>query len=75
MFNRLLWEFRVFESHVTGLGPSIQPVQIPLQNLPTLKKIDTPTQLGVNCKLAEGALDPLVQIVVSPVLSPGEHHL
>ncbi|KAK4806791.1 hypothetical protein QYF61_005587 [Mycteria americana] len=45
------------------LGPSIQPVQIPLYSLPTLKQINTPTQLGVICKLTEGALDPLVQII------------
>ncbi|KAK4829094.1 hypothetical protein QYF61_002045 [Mycteria americana] len=46
------------EPHTIDLGPSIQPVQ----SLPTLKQINTPTQLGVICKLAEGALDPFVQI-------------
>ncbi|KAK4826455.1 hypothetical protein QYF61_009182 [Mycteria americana] len=51
------------EAHTMGLGPSIQPVQIPLQSLPTLQQINTPTQLGVICKLTEGALDPLVQII------------
>ncbi|KAK4814519.1 hypothetical protein QYF61_021620 [Mycteria americana] len=51
------------EPHTTGLGPSIQPVQVPLQTLPTLKKINTPTQLGVICKLTEGTLNPLVQII------------
>jgi len=40
----------------------IQSVQIPLQSLPTLQQIDTPAQLGVICKLAEGALNPLMQI-------------
>ncbi|KAK4814948.1 hypothetical protein QYF61_006892 [Mycteria americana] len=40
----------------------IQPVQVPLQSLPPLKQINTPAQLGVICKLAEGALDPLFQI-------------
>jgi len=45
-----------------GLSPLIQSVQIPLQNLPTLKQIVTPTQLGVICKRTEGALDPLIQI-------------
>ncbi|KAK4810832.1 hypothetical protein QYF61_008804 [Mycteria americana] len=49
--------------HTIDLGPSIQPVQVPLQSLPTLQKINTPTQLGVICKLAEGALDPFVQII------------
>ncbi|KAK4823942.1 hypothetical protein QYF61_008328 [Mycteria americana] len=51
------------ESHTIGLGSLIQPVQIPLQSLPTLKQINTPTQLGVICKLTEGALNPLVQII------------
>ncbi|KAK4829830.1 hypothetical protein QYF61_006840 [Mycteria americana] len=45
------------------LGPSIQPVQVPLQSLPPLKQINTPTQLGVVCKLTEGALNPFIQII------------
>ncbi|KAK4814498.1 hypothetical protein QYF61_020860 [Mycteria americana] len=51
------------EPHTIGPSPSIQPGQIPLQSLPTLKLINTPTQLGVVCKLSEGALDPFVQII------------
>ncbi|KAK4832565.1 hypothetical protein QYF61_024065 [Mycteria americana] len=51
------------EPHTIGLSPSIQPVQIPLQSLPTLKQINTPAQLSVLCKLTEGALNPLVQII------------
>ncbi|KAK4823880.1 hypothetical protein QYF61_007828 [Mycteria americana] len=49
--------------HTIDLGPSIQPVQVPLQSLPPLKQINTPAHLGVICKLTEGALDPLVQII------------
>ncbi|KAK4826463.1 hypothetical protein QYF61_009190 [Mycteria americana] len=49
--------------HTIDLGPSIQPVQVPLQSLPTLQQINTPTQLGVICKLTESALDPFVQII------------
>ncbi|KAK4816367.1 hypothetical protein QYF61_016271 [Mycteria americana] len=49
--------------HTTDLGPSIQPVQVPLQSLPTLQLINSPTQLGVICKLTEGALDALIQII------------
>ncbi|GAB0208866.1 mitochondrial enolase superfamily member 1 [Grus japonensis] len=51
------------EPQTVGLGPSIQPVQIPLQSLPTLEQIDTPAQFGVICKLTEGALNPLAQII------------
>ncbi|KAK4827985.1 hypothetical protein QYF61_022687 [Mycteria americana] len=49
--------------HTIDLDPSIQPVQVPLQSLPTLKHINTPGQLGVICKLTEGALDPFIQII------------
>ncbi|GAB0185992.1 cAMP-dependent protein kinase inhibitor alpha [Grus japonensis] len=49
--------------HTVGLGPSIQLVQIPLQSLPTLEQINTPAQSGVICKLTEGALNPLIQII------------
>ncbi|KAK4811468.1 hypothetical protein QYF61_010347 [Mycteria americana] len=51
------------EPHTIGLGPSIQPVQVPLQSLPTLEQINTPAQLGVICKLTEGALNPLIQVI------------
>ncbi|KAK4820324.1 hypothetical protein QYF61_023557 [Mycteria americana] len=50
------------EPHTIDLGPWIQPVQVPLQSLPTLQQMNTPTQLGVICKLTQGALDPFVQI-------------
>ncbi|KAK4825919.1 hypothetical protein QYF61_003414 [Mycteria americana] len=53
----------LLEPQTIRLGPSIQPVQVPLQSLPTLKQINTPTQLVVICKLTEGALDPFVQII------------
>ncbi|KAK4821205.1 hypothetical protein QYF61_015773 [Mycteria americana] len=49
--------------HTIDLGPLIQPVQVPLQSLPTLQQTNTPTQLGVICKLTEGALDPFIQII------------
>ncbi|KAK4806839.1 hypothetical protein QYF61_005635 [Mycteria americana] len=49
--------------HTIDLGPPIQPVQVPLQSLPPLKQINTLTQLGVVCKLTDGALNPLIQIM------------
>ncbi|KAK4822230.1 LOW QUALITY PROTEIN: hypothetical protein QYF61_011871 [Mycteria americana] len=60
--------------HTIDLGPSIQPVQVPLQSLPTLKQINTPTQLGVVCKLTEGALDPLIQIIDKDVKQNWPQH-
>jgi len=53
--------FGLVKPHTAGLNSSIQPVQIPLQSLPTLQQINTPAQLGVNCKLTEGALNPVIQ--------------
>ncbi|KAK4810503.1 hypothetical protein QYF61_004283 [Mycteria americana] len=60
--------------HTIGLGPSIQPVQIPLWSLPPLKQINTPTQLGVICKLTEGALDPFIQIIDKDVKQNWPQH-
>ncbi|KAK4824671.1 hypothetical protein QYF61_017251 [Mycteria americana] len=60
--------------HTIDLGPSIQPVQVPLQSLPTLQQINTPTQLGVVCKLTEGALDPFVQIIDKDVKQNWPQH-
>ncbi|KAJ7421365.1 hypothetical protein BTVI_18657 [Pitangus sulphuratus] len=52
----------VIELITIGFRPSIQHVQVLLQSLPALQKINTPTQLGVICKLTEGSLKLLVQI-------------
>ncbi|KAK4817079.1 hypothetical protein QYF61_027910, partial [Mycteria americana] len=60
--------------HTIDLSPSIQPVQVPLQSLPTLQQINTPTQLGVICKLTEGALDPFVQIIDEDVKQDWPQH-
>ncbi|KAK4831509.1 hypothetical protein QYF61_018093, partial [Mycteria americana] len=62
------------EPHTIDLGPSTQPVQVPLQSLPTLHQINTPTQLGVICKLTEGALDPFVQIIDKDVKQNWPQH-
>ncbi|KAJ7405825.1 hypothetical protein BTVI_67559 [Pitangus sulphuratus] len=48
------------ESHTVCLGPSILPVQIPLQSLSAFQQINIPAQLG---KLIEVALDPLIQFI------------
>ncbi|KAK4830186.1 LOW QUALITY PROTEIN: hypothetical protein QYF61_009213 [Mycteria americana] len=62
------------EPHTIGPSPSIQPVQVPLQSLPTLKQINTPAQLGVICKLTEGALDPLIQIIDKDIKQDWPQH-
>ncbi|KAK4817545.1 hypothetical protein QYF61_019502 [Mycteria americana] len=58
------------EPHTIDLGPSIQPVQ----SLPTLKQINTPAQLGVICKLTEGALDPFAQIIDKDIKQEWPQH-
>ncbi|KAK4829521.1 hypothetical protein QYF61_005160 [Mycteria americana] len=60
--------------HTIDLGPLIQPVQVPLQSLPTLQQINTPTQLGVVCKLTESTLDPFVQIIDKDVKQNWPQH-
>jgi len=55
--------FGLVETHTVGLGSSVQPDQIPLQSLPSLEKVDSPPQLGVICKLTEGTLNALIQII------------
>ncbi|KAK4827151.1 hypothetical protein QYF61_015105 [Mycteria americana] len=60
--------------HTIDLGPSIQPVQLPLQSLPPLKQINAPAQLVVICKLTEGALDPLVQVIDKDVKQNWPQH-
>lgn len=53
--------------HAVVLSPSIQPVQTPLQSLPTLQLINTPTQLGVAHKFTEDAANVLIQIIEKDV--------
>jgi len=43
--------FGVIKPHTIHLNSSIQPVQIPLQSLPTLEQINTLTQYGVIANL------------------------
>ncbi|KAK4827087.1 LOW QUALITY PROTEIN: hypothetical protein QYF61_014189 [Mycteria americana] len=56
------------EPQTIGPSPSIQP------SLPTLKQINTPTQLGVVYKLTEGALDPFVQIIDKDIKQDWPQH-
>ena len=45
------------------MGPLLQPVQVPLDGLPSFQRIDCTAQLGVICKLAEGALDAIICVI------------
>ncbi|KAK4827897.1 hypothetical protein QYF61_022320 [Mycteria americana] len=48
-----------------ALNPFIpQPlVQVPLHGIPSLRHVNRTTQLGVICRLAEGALDPTAYVI------------
>jgi len=41
----------------------LQPVQVPLGSFPSFQRIDCTAQLGVICKLAEGALNAIVYVI------------
>ncbi|KAK4825703.1 hypothetical protein QYF61_001526 [Mycteria americana] len=62
------------EPRTIGPSPWIQPVQIPLQSLPPLQQINPPAQLGVICKLTEGARDPFVQIIDKDIKQDWPQH-
>ncbi|KAK4827874.1 hypothetical protein QYF61_022268 [Mycteria americana] len=52
-------------------GPKLNTA---FESLPTLKQINTLTKLGVICKLTEGALDPLVQIIDKDIKQNWSQH-
>ncbi|KAK0679652.1 MA2A1 mannosidase, partial [Pygoscelis papua] len=49
--------------HEVHTGPLLELVQVPLDGIPSLWHVNRSTQLGVNCKLAEGALNPTVYVI------------
>ncbi|KAK4816042.1 hypothetical protein QYF61_011050 [Mycteria americana] len=51
------------EPHKVHMGPLLELVQVPLDGNPSLRHVNCTTQLGVICKLAEGALDPTVYVI------------
>ncbi|KAK4820477.1 LOW QUALITY PROTEIN: hypothetical protein QYF61_027938, partial [Mycteria americana] len=51
------------EPHEVHAGPLLQLVQVPLDDIPSFWPVNCTTQLGVICKLAEGALDLAVDAI------------
>ena len=51
------------ESHEIHMGPLLRLVQVLLDGIPSLRRVDCTTQLCVVCKFAEGALDPTVYVI------------
>ncbi|KAK4806259.1 LOW QUALITY PROTEIN: hypothetical protein QYF61_013403 [Mycteria americana] len=58
------------ELHEVHTGPLLQLVQVPLDDIPSFWCVNCTTQLGVICKLAEGALNPTVYVVDEDI---GQH--
>ncbi|KAK4810922.1 hypothetical protein QYF61_013330 [Mycteria americana] len=58
------------EPHEVHMGQLLQLVQVPLDDILSLRHVNCTTQLGVICKLAEGALDPAVYPIPYPLNSP-----
>ena len=50
------------ELHEVCTGPTLKPVKVPLDGIPSLQNVDGTTQLGVVRRLAEGALNPTLQV-------------
>ncbi|KAK4827472.1 hypothetical protein QYF61_018708 [Mycteria americana] len=71
------------ELHEVRTGPPLKPVKVPLDGIPSLRRVNRTTQLGVVRKFAEGALNPTVHVTNKdikqtapvPILTPEEHHL
>ncbi|KAK4828848.1 LOW QUALITY PROTEIN: hypothetical protein QYF61_000905 [Mycteria americana] len=51
------------EPHEVHRDPLLQLVQVPLDDIPSFWRVNCTTQLGVICKLAEGALDLAVNVI------------
>ena len=49
--------------HEVLLGPLLKPVQVSQNGIPCLRYVNRITQLSVIHKLAEGALDPTVNVI------------
>ncbi|KAK4816309.1 hypothetical protein QYF61_014607 [Mycteria americana] len=59
------------EPHEVHMGPVLKLVQISLEGILSLRRVNCTIQLGVICKLAEGALDPTVSVKMKILNSTG----
>lgn len=55
------------ELHKIHTGPPFKPVHVPLDAIPSVLHVDCTTQLGVVSKIAEGALNPTVDVTKKDV--------
>ena len=59
--------FGFVESHEVHLDPLLKPVYVPLAGILSLWHVNHSLQLGIICKLAEGALNPTVDVTEEDV--------
>ncbi|KAK4827132.1 hypothetical protein QYF61_014526 [Mycteria americana] len=68
--------FGLVEPHEVHIGPLLKLVQVPLDGSPSLRHVNCTTQLGVICRLAEGALNHTVYVVDEDIKQiPSPRHL
>jgi len=53
----------LLEPHEVHTDPLLKLVQVPLDGISSLRCVNWTTQLGVICKLTEGALDPAMSFM------------
>ena len=51
------------EPHEVHMDSLLELVHVPLDGMPSLRHVNHTTQLGVVCKLAEGALNPTMSLM------------
>jgi len=51
------------EPHEVHMGPLVELVQVPLDGVLSLGRVDCTTRLGVICRLVESAIDPAVRVI------------
>lgn len=51
----------------TSHGPLLELVQVPVDDIVSLRHVIHTTQLSVSCRLAEGALNPTVYIIAEDI--------
>ena len=52
----------LIEPHEVHMGPPLKPIEVPLDGIRSLQRVDRTTQLGIVGKRAEGALNPTVHV-------------
>ena len=55
--------FGLVKPHLVHMGPLLKPIQVPLDGVPPLYRVNCTTHLVVISKLAESILSPTVYVI------------